>query len=65
MLNLVVTLLIIALISAVLGFGGIAMAAVGIAKIVFFVALLLFVVAAIAGTLRAGPAIERPQCNIA
>jgi uncharacterized membrane protein YtjA (UPF0391 family) len=52
MLNLVVTLLIIALIAAVLGFGGIAMAAVGIAKIVFFVALLLFVIAAIAGTLR-------------
>jgi uncharacterized membrane protein YtjA (UPF0391 family) len=53
MLNLVVTLLIIALVAAVLGFGGIALAAVGIAKIVFFVALLLFVVAAIAGTLRA------------
>jgi uncharacterized membrane protein YtjA (UPF0391 family) len=52
MLNLVVTLLVIALIAAVLGFGGIAMAAVGIAKIVFFVALLLFVVAAIAGTMR-------------
>ena len=53
MLNLVVTLLIIALIAAVLGFGGIAMAAVSIAKIVFFVALLLFAIAAIAGTLRA------------
>jgi uncharacterized membrane protein YtjA (UPF0391 family) len=52
MLNLIVTLLIIALVAAVLGFGGIAMAAVGIAKIVFFVALLLFVVAAIAGTMR-------------
>jgi uncharacterized membrane protein YtjA (UPF0391 family) len=52
MLNLVVTLLIIALVAAVLGFGGIAMAAVGIAKIVFFVALILFVVALIAGTLR-------------
>jgi uncharacterized membrane protein YtjA (UPF0391 family) len=54
MLNLVVTLLIIALIAAVLGFGGIAMAAVGIAKIVFFVALLLFLIAALAGMLR-GP----------
>jgi uncharacterized membrane protein YtjA (UPF0391 family) len=52
MLNLVVTLLIIALIAAVLGFGGIASAAVGIAKVVFLVALLLFVVAAIAGTMR-------------
>jgi uncharacterized membrane protein YtjA (UPF0391 family) len=55
MLNLVVTLLIIALIAAVLGFGGIAVAAVGIAKIIFFVALVLFLVAALAGTLR-GPA---------
>jgi uncharacterized membrane protein YtjA (UPF0391 family) len=55
MLNLVVTLLIIALIAAVLGFGGIATAAVGIAKIVFFVALVLFLVVALAGSLR-GPA---------
>jgi uncharacterized membrane protein YtjA (UPF0391 family) len=54
MLNLVVTLLIIALIAAVLGFGGIAFAAVGMAKIVFFLALLLFLVAALAGMLR-GP----------
>jgi uncharacterized membrane protein YtjA (UPF0391 family) len=54
MLNLVVTLLIIALVAAVLGFGGIAVAAVGIAKIVFFVALLLFLVALLAGTMR-GP----------
>ena len=44
MLSLVVTLLIIALIAAVLGFGGIAGAAVGIAKIVFFVALVLFLI---------------------
>jgi uncharacterized membrane protein YtjA (UPF0391 family) len=53
MLNLVVTLLIIALIAAVLGFGGIAMAAVGLAKIIFFVALLLFLIAVLAGSLRA------------
>ena len=55
MLNLVVTLLIIALIAAVLGFGGIAGAAVEIAKIVFFVALVLFLVAALTGVLRRGP----------
>jgi len=55
MLDLVVTLLIIALIAAVLGFGGIAFAAVGIAKIVFFVALILFLIALVGGTLR-GPA---------
>jgi uncharacterized membrane protein YtjA (UPF0391 family) len=51
MLNLVVTLLIIALIAAVLGFGGIAGAAVEIAKIVFFGALVLFVIAAIFGAI--------------
>ena len=50
MINLVVTLLIIALIAAVLGFGGIASAAVGIAKIIFFVAIVLFLIAAIFGT---------------
>jgi uncharacterized membrane protein YtjA (UPF0391 family) len=37
-----------------LGFGGIAIAAVGIAKIVFFVALLLFLIAIVAGSVR-GP----------
>ena len=51
MLNFVVTLLIIALIAAVLGFGGIAGTAVELAKIVFFVALLLFVVAAVLGAI--------------
>jgi len=59
MLGLAVTLLIIALIAALLGFGGIATAAVGLAKIVFFVAILLFVIAAIvglaAGSRAAGP----------
>jgi uncharacterized membrane protein YtjA (UPF0391 family) len=51
MLNLAVTLLIIALIAAVLGFGGIAMASVELAKIVFFVAILLFLIATIYGVL--------------
>jgi uncharacterized membrane protein YtjA (UPF0391 family) len=51
MLNLAVTLLIIALIAAVLGFGGIAMASVELAKIVFFVAILLFLIATIYGAL--------------
>jgi uncharacterized membrane protein YtjA (UPF0391 family) len=44
MLNLVVTLLIIALIAAVLGFGAIAGTAMEIAKIVFFVAIILFLI---------------------
>jgi uncharacterized membrane protein YtjA (UPF0391 family) len=51
MLNLIVTLLIIALIAAVLGFGGIASAAVGIAKIVFFVVLLFFLIALVFGAI--------------
>ena len=49
MIGLVVTLLVIALIAAVLGFGGIAGAAVGIAKIVFFVAIILFLISALWG----------------
>jgi uncharacterized membrane protein YtjA (UPF0391 family) len=49
MLNLVVTLLIIALIAAVLGFGGIAFTSVEIAKIIFFVAIVLFLIAAVFG----------------
>ena len=49
MFNLVVTLLIIALIAAVLGFGGIAFAAAEIAKVVFFVALVLILVSVLFG----------------
>jgi uncharacterized membrane protein YtjA (UPF0391 family) len=52
MLGLVLTLLIIALIAAVLGFGGIAGAAVGMAKIVFFVALVLFLISLVFGLSR-------------
>ncbi len=43
MLGLSITLLIIALVAALLGFTTIAGAAVGVAKIVFFVFLVLFV----------------------
>ena len=58
MLNLVVTLLIIALIAAVLGFGGIAFAAVEIAKVVFFVALILFLISLLFAAVRgAGPVV--------
>jgi uncharacterized membrane protein YtjA (UPF0391 family) len=52
MLHLVITLLIIALIAGLLGFGGIAGTAVGLAKIVFVVALMLFVVSLIFGGMR-------------
>jgi uncharacterized membrane protein YtjA (UPF0391 family) len=44
--------LILALIAAAFGFGGIAGAAAGIAKILFFVFLVLFVVGLIFGGLR-------------
>jgi uncharacterized membrane protein YtjA (UPF0391 family) len=50
-MNLVVTLLIIALIAAVFGFGGIAAVSVELAKIIFFVVLLLFLIAAVFGAL--------------
>ncbi len=49
MLSWAITFLIIALIAAVLGFGGIAGTATGIAKVLFFVFLVLFLISAIAG----------------
>lgn len=52
MLGLVVTFLLIGLIAAVLGFGGIAGASFGIAKIIFFVALILIVLSIVFGTVR-------------
>ncbi|MFL4970314.1 MAG: DUF1328 domain-containing protein [Xanthobacteraceae bacterium] len=58
MLGWAVTFLIIALIAAVLGFGAIAGTAIEIAKIIFFVALILFVISAVFGlvTGRSAPA---------
>ena len=47
MLSYAITFLIIALIAAVLGFGGIAGTAIGIAKILFFVFLVLFLISAV------------------
>ena len=52
MLGWAVTFLVIALIAAVLGFGGIADVAVELAKIVFVVALILFAISAIFGFAR-------------
>jgi uncharacterized membrane protein YtjA (UPF0391 family) len=52
MLGWALTFLIIALIAAVLGFGGIAGTAIGIAKIIFFVAIALFLISAVAGAMR-------------
>jgi uncharacterized membrane protein YtjA (UPF0391 family) len=52
MLGWVVTFLIIALVAGVLGFGGIAGASVEIAKIIFFIAVVLFLVSAVVGVSR-------------
>lgn len=52
MLGWALAFFIIALIAAALGFGGIAGAAVGIAKIIFFVALVLLALSLIAGLFR-------------
>ncbi len=49
MLHYAVVFLVIALIAGVLGFGGIAGSAVGIAKILFFIFLVLFVVSLVFG----------------
>ena len=54
MLGWAVTFLIIALIAAVLGFGGIAGTAIEIAKIIFFVAIVLFLISAVLGLMRRG-----------
>jgi uncharacterized membrane protein YtjA (UPF0391 family) len=53
-LSWVVTLLIIALIAALLGFGGIAGTAIGLAKLIFYIAVILFVVSLIFGYSRGG-----------
>ena len=52
MLGWALSFLIIALIAAVLGFGGIAGFAVEIAKIIFFVAIVLFLISTIVGLVR-------------
>ena len=54
MLSLVITLLIIAIIAGIFGFGGIAGAAVGIAKIIFFIPLVLFVISLLTHGMRGG-----------
>ena len=49
MLAWAVVFLIIALVAAVFGFGGIAAASAGIAKLLFFICLVLFVISLIFG----------------
>ena len=52
MLGWVVTFLIVALIAGILGFGGVAGASIEIAKIIFFIAVVLFLVSAVIGMSR-------------
>jgi len=54
MLNWALIFLIIALIAAAFGFGGIAAAATGIAKILFFIFLVLFLISLVVGFARRG-----------
>lgn len=55
MLGWAVTFLIIALIAAALGFGGIAGTSAGIAQVLFFIFVVLFVVAMVARALKGRP----------
>jgi uncharacterized membrane protein YtjA (UPF0391 family) len=52
MLNWVITFLVIALVAGLLGFGGIAGTSIEIAKVIFFIALVLFLVSAVVGLAR-------------
>ena len=55
MLRYAVIFLVIGLVAAVFGFGGIAAGATEIAKILFFVFLVLFVVTLVAGLIKRSP----------
>lgn len=52
MLGWAVTFLVVALVAALLGFGGIAGTAIEAAKLVFFVAIVLFAISAVIGLMR-------------
>ncbi|MGU3492454.1 DUF1328 domain-containing protein [Xanthobacteraceae bacterium A53D] len=54
MLSWALTFLVVALIAAVLGFTTIAGTAIEIAKIIFFVAIILFLISAVLGFVRRG-----------
>jgi uncharacterized membrane protein YtjA (UPF0391 family) len=52
MMGWVITFLVVALVAGVLGFGGIAGASIEMAKIVFFIAIVLFLLSAVFGIFR-------------
>ena len=55
MLQWALTFLVVAIIAAVFGFGGIAAVSVDIARIIFFVFIILFVIAAAMSALKGRP----------
>lgn len=57
MLQWALIFLVVAIVAGVLGFGGVAIISVDIARILFFVFLVLFAVSLIAGLLRGRPTI--------
>lgn len=52
MLNWALIFFIVAIVAAIFGFSGVAVAAAGFAKILFFLFLILFVISLVAGLLR-------------
>ena len=52
MLSWVITFLVVALIAGILGFGGIAGVSIEIAKTIFFIAVVLFLISAVVGLAR-------------
>ena len=52
MIGWAITFLVVALVAALLGFGGVAGTAVEAAKLVFFVAIALFLISAVMGAVR-------------
>ena len=55
MLSLAITMLILALVAALLGFGGLAGQFVGIAQILFIVFIVLFLISAVVSAIRGRP----------
>ena len=52
MLSWVIIFLVVAIIAAIFGFGGIASAAIGIAKVLFYIFLILFIISLIMYLIR-------------
>lgn len=60
MIGWAITFLVIALIAGILGFGGVAVVSIELAKIVFFVAIVLFAISVIVGLVN-GRRTPRPR----